>query len=266
MRFQWILPALLSPALMAQAPAKPATRADLTAPSFTNTLGMSFARIAAGSFQMGSAEGKGEGSERPVRKVTLAKPFFMGVCEVTQAQWKAAMGVNPSKFPGDDHPVEFVSWTDAKAFVARLNELETGANEYRLPSEAEWEYCCRAGNAGSFTFGDDESSLAGSAWYEVNAGGAPQAVGKKKANAWGLCDMHGNVWEWCEDVWHDGYQSAPLDGSAWITGGDATKRVIRGGSWAFGAADARSGARMPFRAESRVGDSLGLRVVVVPKA
>ncbi len=266
MRFHRMFPALMTPVLMApilmaQTPSKPAPRADLGAPAFVNSLGMSFARIPAGSFQMGTPEPKGEASERPVHKVTIGKPFFMGIHEVTQAQWKAAMGRNPSKFPGDDHPVEFVNWTEAKAFVARLNELEQGLNEYRLPSEAEWEYACRAGNA----FGDDESHLGDAAWFDANAGGAPQAVGKKQANAWGLFDMHGNVWEWCEDTWHDTYQGAPTDGHAWTAGGDGAQRVIRSGSWAFGASDARSAARMPFRTESRVGDSLGLRVIVVPK-
>jgi len=265
MNLQGMYPAILASVLVAQTPAKPLARADLSAPSFTNSLGMKFTRIAAGDFTMGSADGKGETSERPAHKVIFATAFFMGVHEVTQAQWKAAMGVNPSKFPGDDHPVDFISWTDANAFVARLNELESGVNEYRLPSEAEWEYACRAGSAASYPCGEDESKLADYAWYEVNAGGAPQAVGKKKANAWGLFDMNGNTWEWCEDIWHDNYQGAPGDGSAWISGRDGGKHVIRGGSWAFGASDARSSARMAYQAESRVGDSLGLRVAVTPK-
>jgi formylglycine-generating enzyme required for sulfatase activity len=161
--------------------------------------------------------------------------------------------------------VEFINWTEAKAFVARLNDLEKGLNEYRLPSEAEWEYACRAGSTAAFSSGEDEARLGDAAWFDANAGGSPHPVGKKRANAWGLYDMHGNVWEWCEDTWHGTYQGAPTDGSPWSTGGEAAKRVIRGGSWAFGASEARSGARMPYLAESRVGDSLGLRIVVVPK-
>ncbi len=264
MRYQNILFLMCGFAWVLQAQTPAANQADLTKATFINSVGMRFVRMPAGAFQMGSTGGKGEPSERPQHSVEFAKPFFMGACEVTQTQWKAVIGSNPAKFPGDDHPVEFVSWVDAQAFVARLNERENG-NDYRLPSEAEWEYACRAGSRSTYPHGEDEASLPMYAWFDANAGGAPQAVGKKQPNAWGLFDMEGNVWEWCQDTWHETYQGAPGNGSAWVAGGDTAQRVIRGGSWAFGAVELGSSARMPFRAESRVGDSLGLRVVVTPK-
>ena len=175
--------------------------------------------IPAGSFEMG-----GTGSdEKPVHRVTL-RSFSMGKTEVTQGQWRAVMGSNPSRFSncGDTCPVEQVSWEDAKEFVSRLN-AKTGKT-YRLPSEAEWEYACRAGSREEYC-GSNRVDDVG--WY---SGKATNPVAGKQANAWGLHDMSGNVWEWTEDCWNGNYSSAPTDGSAW-TAGDCSRRVVRGGSW-----------------------------------
>ena len=175
--------------------------------------------------------------EQPQHPVSIGE-FAMGKYEVTQAQFQAIMGTNPSNVKRDDLPVEQVNWEDAQEFCRKLSKL-TGRN-YRLPTEAEWEYAARAGTTTAFAFGDTISPLL------VNYDGnypykqAPKenspfktiAVGSLgMANGFGLYDMHGNVWEWCEDVWHESYASAPVDGSAWLTGGDSNYRVMRGGSW-----------------------------------
>ena len=193
-----------------------------------------------GSFQMGSTESS---REQPIHTVHVPR-FAIGKYPVTQAEWKKVMGNynNPSRFTGDDrHPVEHVSWDDAQGFIQKLNRL-TG-HTHRLPSEAEWEYACRAGSNGRWCFGDDESQLEQHAWYDGNSGRQTHPVGQKKPNAWGLYDMHGNVWEWCEDRWHGNYQGAPSDGRAWVEGGSADARVLRGGSWLNEARISRSALR-----------------------
>ncbi len=208
----------------------------------TNSIGMKFVKIPAGEFRMGSAEYDDEG---PVHEVAIPEAFYLGKYPVTQKQWKAVMGNNPSYFKGDDRPVENVSWDDAQEFINRLNEKE-GTDEYCLPSEAEWEYACRAGTTTSYSFGDGESKLREYAWYDDNSGGKSKPVGKKKPNPWGLYDMHGNVYEWCQDEWYDYYYGAPDDGSAWEDGTSPFRfsdRVIRGGGWYFGARGCRSATR-----------------------
>jgi formylglycine-generating enzyme required for sulfatase activity len=221
--------------------------------------------IPAGEFLMGSAQGEeGTGSdEYPQHKVTVPA-FYMAKYPVTQAQYQAVMGENPSHFKGNDHPVESVSWNDAKTFCQKLSAL-TGA-AYRLPSEAEWEYACRAGTTTKWWFGDNEAELEKYAWYDKNAGvkflffgGQTSPVGQKPANPYGLYDMHGNVWEWCEDVWHGNYNGAPNDATAWISGGDQSLRVIRGGSWSYDPVWLRSAYRYNFTPDSRSGD-LGFRL------
>ena len=194
--------------------------------------------IPAGPFQMGSVDG--DADEKPVRTVNVPA-FLMGRTEVTQGQWKAVMGNNPSNFSacGDTCPVERVSWDDAQDFIRKLN-AQTG-QRYRLPSEAEWEYAARAGSTGRWSFGDNESQLGNHAWSQDNSGernlfsankpARTRPVAEKQPNAWGLFDMHGNVWEWVQDVWHPNFDGAPVDGSAWTSGGDQARRVIRGGSW-----------------------------------
>ncbi len=189
----------------------------------TNKVQFEMVHLPGGEFQMGS--GNGASDEGPVHRVRIA-PFSIGKYEVTQAQWKAVMGGNnPSYFKGDSLPVENVSWEYVKEFLKKLG------NGYRLPTEAEWEYAARGGTSTKWSFGDDESRLGEYAWYFENAGISTHPVGQKKPNPFGLYDMHGNVWEWCEDVWHSNYEGAPGDGSAWLSGGDSRYRVLRGGSW-----------------------------------
>lgn len=233
--------------------------------TFNNSFDVTFVKVPAGQFEMGSPDGKGEAQERPKHPVRLAAAFFMSAHEVTQAQWKRVTGTNPSKFKADNRPVDFVSWEDVQGFVKKINEQEQGNVEYRLPTEAEWEYACRAGSTSEYCFGDNPATLQDYAWFDANSDGTTQSIKTRKPNAWGLYDMHGNAWEWCQDVWHDNYAGAPQDGKAWESGGNASKRVVRGGSWAFAAEDARSSFRMGIEASSRLGDSLGFRLVAVPK-
>ena len=200
--------------------------------------------IPAGSFNMGSDKG---GDETPAHHVTISKAFAIGKTEVTQGQWKAVMGSNPSNFAncGDDCPVEKVSWDDAKQFIQKLNS-KTG-KQYRLPSEAEWEYACRAGSQTEYCGGDNVDSVA---WYTSNSGDATHASAQKEANAFGLYDMSGNVWEWVEDSYHDNYNGAPTDGTVWQ--GDGAMRVLRGGSWDFLPQSARAAYRLRFEPAYRV--------------
>ncbi|KAF0201907.1 MAG: hypothetical protein FD173_2065 [Gallionellaceae bacterium] len=198
--------------------------------------------VPAGGFTMGSSSG----DESPAHTVTIGKPFAMGKTEITQGQWKAVMGTNPSNFKncGDTCPVEQVSWDDAKEFIQKLN-AKTG-KQYRLPSEAEWEYACRAGQQTEYCGGDNIDSVA---WYggayatpAGNSAKTTNPVATKQANAWGLYDMSGNVWEWVEDNYHADYNGAPTDGRVW-QGGNGAQRVLRGGSWYYKPQDARAADR-----------------------
>jgi len=187
---------------------------------------MPFVLVRPGSFMMGSERSI---EMRPVHEVTIPKAFYMGKYEVTQEQWETVMGSNPSNFKGAKMPVEQVNWEDCQNFISKLNEKLPG-RRFRLPTEAEWEHACRAGSTNDYCFGNGETGLREHAWYIGNADKMPHAVGEKKPNAWGLYDMHGNVWEWCQDAYHPNYMDAPVDGSAWTQGGE-TNRVLRGGSW-----------------------------------
>ena len=180
--------------------------------------------IPPGSFEMGS--NNGDSDEKPVHSVTL-KGFALSRTEVTQGQWREIIGNNPSSFSscGDDCPVEQVNWYDAQEFIRRLSQ-KTGKT-YRLPSESEWEYACRAGGTHAFCGSEKIDSVA---WFDSNSGVKTHSVAGKQANAWGLYDMSGNVWEWTGDCWNSNYNNAPTDGSAWTTG-DCSARVVRGGSW-----------------------------------
>jgi formylglycine-generating enzyme required for sulfatase activity len=208
--------------------------------------------IPAGSFDMGL--NNGEADEKPVHRVTLAKPFAMGKTEVTQGQWEAVMGNNPSGFKncGDNCPVENVSWNDAKEFIQKLNS-KTG-KQYRLPSEAEWEYACRAGGQHEYCGSNDISSVA---WYDKNSGSATHAAAQKQVNVFGLYDMSGNVWEWVEDRYHDSYNGALADGSVLPWGG--AERVLRGGSWNSVLRNLRSAKRLKYDSVVRV-DNGGFRL------
>ncbi len=213
-----------------------------------------------GEFDMGSPSnetGRYDGEE-PVHRVKISKGFYIGKYEVTQKQWRDVMGTNPSVFKGDELPVEEISWNEVQEFIKKLNDKE-GTNKYRLPSEAEWEYSARAGTTTKFSFGDDESKLGEYGWYKENSGGSTHPVGEKKPNPWGLYDMHGNVWEWVQDIYHNSYNGAPSDGSAWENG-DGFRRITRGGSWIFNAGFSRSAIRNNDDRSSRHNE-LGFRLV-----
>ena len=215
-----------------------------------------FVNIPAGNFMMGS---DAYSSEQPIHRVNV-KAFRMGKYPITQKQYLAVMGDNPSNFKGDENcPVDSVSWHQAVEFCQKLSQ-RTGQT-VRLPSEAEWEYACRAGSTGKYCFGDDESKLGSYAWYTQNSEQKTHPVGKKSSNAWGLHDMHGNVWEWCEDIYHENYQGAPSDGTAWINGGDRDVKVLRGGSWGLNAGHCRSVNRYWCNARYQFND-FGFRLLL----
>jgi formylglycine-generating enzyme required for sulfatase activity len=205
--------------------------------------------------------------ESPQHKVTVA-PFYMGKYPVTQEQWEALMGENPSNSKGAKRPVECVSWHDAKKFCERLSG-KTGRT-YRLPSEAEWEYACRAGTTTPFHFGEtlttDLANYDGNYIYASGPKGVYREqttdVGSFSPNAFGLYDMHGNVWEWCADPWHENYEGAPSDGRVWKTGGDDSDRLLRGGSWSHVPNGCRSAYRVRGLPDGWVSYCGGFRVVV----
>ena len=207
--------------------------------------------IPAGSFVMGSNKSP---DEQPTHSVKL-RSFLIGKTEVTQEQWEQVMDNNPSENKGRSlwMPVERVSWDDTQRFIAKLNQ-KTGQN-YRLPSEAEWEYAARAGTTTEWSHGNDESKLGDYAWYIQNSRRKTQAVGQKLSNAFGLFDMHGNVWEWMQDCWHATYAGAPADGSAWVTGCNGNQRVLRGGSWIYLPAGLRSAKRDRGDQGGRINDN-----------
>jgi len=211
--------------------------------TFTNLKDMEFVLIHSGEFDMGfhTNEVGRHKDEGPVHHVTIPKLFYISKYEITQKQWCEVIGSNPSTFIGDDLPVENVSWNDVQNFITKVNEKE-GSDKYRLPSEAEWEYAARAGTTTRYSFGDNESDLIEYAWYNANSDGRTHPVGQKKPNPWGLFDMHGNVWEWVQDEWHDSYNGAPYDSSAWEDGSGAF-RVFRGGGWSSYARICRSADR-----------------------
>ena len=207
---------------------------------------MEFVLIPAGSFMMGSSDSDPDAAdnEKPLHQVTITKPFYLGKYEVTQEQWQAVMGSNPSRFEGRKYPVHGVSWDDCQAFIAKLNEKYRGDGaKFSLPTEAQWEYACRAGSTTRFSFGDDETDLGEYAWFCDNSGHTTHPVGFKKPNAWGLYDIHGNVGEWCAD-WYDRnyYEQSPGTDPTGPSLG--TFRVLRGGSFSCADGLARSALRI----------------------
>jgi formylglycine-generating enzyme required for sulfatase activity len=208
-----------------------------TKPQLTLDLGggvkMEFVYIKPGVFTMGGTEAPTEvwqGDERPPHLVRLTGGFYIGKYEVTQAQWEAVMGSNPSHYKGPDLPVNMVSWQNCQDFLKKLNEntrSQLKGHVVMLPTEAQWEYACRAGTTTKWSFGEDESALGEHGWYSGNSGGRPHPVGQKKPNPWGLYDMHGNVWEWCQD-WYGPYGGDVSDPEGPSSG---QERCLRGGGW-----------------------------------
>jgi formylglycine-generating enzyme required for sulfatase activity len=244
---------------------------DTITVSCENGVDMTLVKIPAGTFQMGTSSTDEPWLleySRPVHPVTISQDFYMGKYEVTQAQWKAVMGTEPWKGKSfvkeqGDCPAIYVSWNDAVAFCAKLTQLNPGRT-FRLPSETEWEYACKAGNGDTkYCFGDDDDQLGNYAWYNQNTRDINEpyahSVGQKAKNDYGLYDMPGNVWEWCQDWWHDDYTNAPSDGSAWETPAESF-RIRRGGSWNLAGLYCRSAARGGGAPTHTDGDT-GFRVV-----
>jgi formylglycine-generating enzyme required for sulfatase activity len=222
-----------------------------------NQVTLEMVSLPAGEFLMGSDESD---YEKPQHQVKV-NSFAIGKYPVTQAQYEAVMGTNPSYFKNNpQNPVEQVSYDDAKAFCQKLSQI-TGKT-YRLPTEAEWEYACRAGTTTDYYFGDNDNQLGNYAWYAKNSGGKTHPVGQKKPNGWGIYDMSGNVWEWCEDDWHNSYAGAPDDGTAWLDNDNRSQslKCLRGGSWADSPYSCRSAYRVRVNPGSHDSD-LGFRVV-----
>jgi formylglycine-generating enzyme required for sulfatase activity len=251
--------------------------------SYTEDLGngvaLTLMLIPAGEFVMGAPEAESESeAERPQHLVKVPQ-FLMGRYAVTQAQWRVVAGYDriaqdldpdPSRFKGDNRPVECVSWDEAQEFCRRLSARS--GKLYRLPSEAEWEYGCRAGTTTPFHFGETITTEVANYSGDYSYNQSPQGedrnetteVGRFPANEWGLHEMHGNVWEWCEDDYHGNYNGAPDDGSAWIEA-DRTEayRLLRGGSWDDDPWNCRGADRHDFPRDSR-DDDFGFRVCCVP--
>ena len=240
---------------------------------------------------MGDIQGSGYDIERPVHDVTL-DGFEISKYEITQGQYKSIIGLNPSHFSGsDDLPVEYVSWNDAVKFCNALSdtagldrcydestwECDFSKNGYRLPTEAEWEYACRAETTTEYSTGDSENDLARAGWFYANSGNESlfgrkwnytevtnnncrtHPVGEKEPNAWGLYDMHGNVWEWCNDWYDSGYYASPQTADP-VGSSSGSSRVYRGGSWGYSAWGCRSANRLRYLGAGPY-DGIGFRVV-----
>ena len=226
-------------------------------------LNLEMAYVRSGTFTMGGCENFFN-DEKPLTRVTLTKGYWLGKTEVTQGQYEALMGSNPSDFKnaGRDAPVEQVSWDDAMQFCRKLTERERSAGrlpwgyDYTLPTEAQWEYACRAGTTGAYA-----GNLDSMGWYTSNSGNTTHPVAQKQANAWGLYDMHGNVWEWCRD-WYGDYPGGSVTDPTGPSSG--TFRVIRGGSWNFDAGICRSASRLRYDPGNRLND-LGFRLSLAPQ-
>jgi len=236
-----------------------------------NSIGMKLVLIPKGTFQMGSPIEEAGADDDEEHQVTISKDYYLGVTEVTQGQYEKVMGTNPSYFQkrvirksdSSMYPVEQVSWEDAVEFCKRLSDLpeeKAASRVYRLPTEAEWEYACRAGSKSSYSFGESSKSLGDYAWFGGNSNTQTHPVGEKKANAWGLYDMHGNVWEWCSD-WYGEYPKGAVSDP--VGPREGSYRVLRGGGWYNEAAYCRSAFRIRGFPSGRL-SNLGFRVALSP--
>jgi formylglycine-generating enzyme required for sulfatase activity len=233
----------------------------------TNCIGMTLVLIPPGELLMGAPDSDtgAQAAAKPQHRVRITAPFYLGTHEVTQQQYDQVMGTNPSRFRDDpQRPVENVSWSQAAEFCRRLSELpdELAAGwVYRLPTEAQWEYACRAGSTTAYSHGDSAKTLADHAWHHDNSGGTTHPVGQKRPNAWGLYDMHGNAWEWCADWYSDDYYAwSPTDDPTGPELGEY--RVFRGGGWRYVAASCTAAFRS--RGNPKLpGDGRGFRVAMV---
>jgi formylglycine-generating enzyme required for sulfatase activity len=243
----------------------------------TNSIGMKLVLIPKGTFMMGSPKSEeGRQKDETQHEVTISKDYYLGVCEVTQAQYEKVIGKNPSLFQGaivgnenSDLPVENVSWDDAVEFCKKLSDLpeaKKAGRVYRLPTEAQWEYACRAGSKTAYSFDDEEGLLPEYGWFKRNSSRRTHTVVLLEPNAWGLYDMHGNIWEWCSD----GYVEYPKGAVSDPTGlKEGSSRVFRGGGWINDAANCRSAYRGKYDPSYRNSD-LGFRVALssseIPKS
>jgi formylglycine-generating enzyme required for sulfatase activity len=240
-----------------------------TPKEITNSIGLKLVLVPKGTFMMGSPESDLNRQKNETQhEVTISKGYYLGVYEVTQAQYEKVMGKNPSRFQGAkvgnenaDLPVENVSWDDAVEFCKKLSDLpeeKKAGRLYRLPTEAEWEYACRAGSKTAYSFDDEEGLLPEYGWFKRNSSNRTHTVGLLESNAWGLYDMHGNVWEWCSD-WYGEYPKGAVSDPTGPCEGSF--RVYRGGSWGSVAADCRSASRR-WNAPSLRNGGLGFRVAL----
>ncbi len=270
--------------LFAALAVRPAVIEAAEPPTVTNSIGMKLVLIPQGRFTMGSpVEEEGSEDDETPHPVTLTADFYLGVTEVTQEQFRRVTGSNPSNYQGNkaaelnprtgrvvravdtaSYPVENVTWPEAVEFCRKLSALpgeQQSGRVYRLPTEAEWEYACRAGSKTAYSFGPAVDKLAEHAWFDQNTK-TPKPVGTRKPNAWGLHDMHGNVWEWCAD-WMGDYPATAVTAPSGPDKG--TDRVVRGGGWDIDAAACRSAYRDGGEPTTRL-ESLGFRVAVTVKA
>lgn len=270
LRLSWVAAAIglvVASCTLPDSPSDASRHGDTLTVSLSGGVTLELVWIPAGAGVVGSSPDQGWQlfEEGPRRSVQFDQGFWMGRYEMTQRQWEAVMGTNPSRFAGDaDRPVERVSWRDCQEFAAKLNDLlETDG--FSLPDEEEWEYACRAGAKTQYHFGDDEAKLGEYAWFVKNSGQQTHSVGRKLPNRWGLYDMYGNVAEWCENqlLWSD--EGGAFDGMP--PDFDLTQyRMTRGGSW-FGSMryDCRSASRSAEQLDKR-SDRVGFRVVLRAKA
>jgi formylglycine-generating enzyme required for sulfatase activity len=227
----------------------------IPANSIKNSIGMEFMLIPAGEFYLDSLDFS---YEIPT-KVSIPEPFYLGKYQVTQKQWTIVMGDEPSCFEGDNRPVECITWNKVQEFIKKLNELEN-TDKYRLPSEVEWEYACKAGTDTIYFFGNSGLQLDEYAWYYLNSSHETHSVGQKKPNPWGLHDMYGNVWEWCQDRYHRIYEEDLAEGTAWEIVGN-TAIALRGGAWVSYSNKCHSSYRSSFDSDYGL-YSVGFRLLM----